>query len=115
VAVLKPRERLVYFRVSEDEFRQFVSVCEEAGARSVSDLARNAVQKLIADGRRHREDHDIDDKIRVLERLITAVTEQLQLLLVNQAQDGSGLKIASDADGFFPGVNPSYQNGRKEE
>ena len=115
MAVLKPRERLVYFRVSEDEFRQFVSVCEEAGARSVSDLARNAVQRLIADGRRHREDQDIDEKIRVLERLIAAVTEQLQLLSVNQAPDGNALAVASRADGFFPGANAPDQNGRREE
>jgi hypothetical protein len=116
VAVLKPRERLVYFRVSEDEFRQFVSVCEEAGARSVSDLARNAVQRLIAEGRRHREDQDIDEKIRVLERLIAAVTEQLQLLSVSQARDGSGLDVAgSVAEEFFPAVEAPDHNGRREE
>jgi hypothetical protein len=115
VAVLKPRERLVYFRVSEDEFRQFVSVCEEAGARSVSDLARNAVQRLIADGRRHREDQDIDEKIRVLDRLIAAVTEQLQLLSVSQVRDGSVLETASDADRFLSGVKAPDHNGRREE
>jgi len=80
LAVLKPRERLVYFRVSEDEFRQFVSVCEQAGARSVSDLARSAVQRLIADGNRQREDEELTDKMFRLERLIAQVTEQLQLL-----------------------------------
>jgi hypothetical protein len=115
VAVLKPRERLVYFRVSEDEFRQFVSVCEEAGARSVSDLARNAVQRLIAEGRRHREDQDIDEKIRVLERLIAAVTEQLQLLAMNPGRDGSVLAVASDAEMFLSGVEAPDQNGRREE
>lgn len=80
MAVLKPRERLVYFRVSEDEFRQFVSVCEQAGARSVSDLARSAVQRLIADGNRQREDEELANKMYRLERLIAQVTEQLQLL-----------------------------------
>ena len=80
MAVLKPRERLVYFRISEDEFRQFGSVCEQGGARSVSDLARNAVQRLIADGQRQREGHELEEKMRVLERLIAAVSEQLQLL-----------------------------------
>jgi len=52
MAVFKPRERLVYFRISEDEFHQFVGLCEQEGARSVSDLARSAVQRLIADGSR---------------------------------------------------------------
>ena len=80
MAVLKPRERLVYFRVSEDEFRQFVSVCEQAGARSVSDLARNAVQRLIAEGQRQRDGHELEEKMQKLERLIAAVTEQLQML-----------------------------------
>jgi hypothetical protein len=80
VAVLKPRERLVYFRVSEDEFRQFVSVCEQGGARSVSDLARSAVQRLIADGNRQREDEELTEKVHRLERLIAQVTEQLHLL-----------------------------------
>src|SRR5271163_643895 len=80
VAVLKPRERLVYFRISEDEFRQFVGVCEQAGARSVSDLARSAVQRLIADGNRQREDEELADKMHRLERLIAEVTEQLQIL-----------------------------------
>lgn len=80
MAVLKPRERLVYFRISEDEFRQFISVCEQAGARSVSDLARSAVQRLIADGNRQREDEELTNKMFRLERLIAQVTEQLQLL-----------------------------------
>jgi hypothetical protein len=105
---------LVYFRVSEDEFRQFVSVCEEAGARSVSDLARNAVQRLIADGRRHREDVGIDEKIRILERLIAAVTEQLQMLSVNQSREGTALELGGGA-GFFPDAKAAVQNGRGEE
>jgi hypothetical protein len=114
VAVLKPRERLVYFRVSEDEFRQFVSVCEQAGARSVSDLARSAVQRLIADGQRNREDHSIEEKIQVLERLIAAVTEQLHLLAVKQAPE-SFLQFAGGAEACFPGTRATVQNGREEE
>jgi hypothetical protein len=87
-------------------------VCEHAGARSVSDLARNAVQRLIAEGERHREGRDIDEKIRVLERLITAVTEQLQLLAVNQARAGTALEVSSP-DGFFP-VQVTEQTGKRE-
>ena len=114
MAVLKPRERLVYFRVSEDEFRQFVSVCEQAGARSVSDLARNAVQRLIADRQRLREDHGIDEKIRVLDRLIAAVTEQLHLLTVNQDREEGALELALHADGVA-GTEPAPSNGQGQE
>lgn len=90
MAVLKPRERLVYFRISEDEFRQFLSVCEQEGARSVSDLARSAVQRLISDGHRQREDDEVTEKMHRLEKLIEAVTEQLQLLAANQSNNGVG-------------------------
>jgi hypothetical protein len=98
VAVFKPRERLVYFRISEDEFRQFSSVCEQGGARSVSDLARNAVQRLIADGQRQREGQELEEKMKVLEGLIAAVTQQLHLLTTNQ-----GRESVPELDGFRSG------------
>jgi DNA-binding transcriptional regulator GbsR (MarR family) len=110
VAVFKPRERLVYFRISEDEFRQFSSVCEQGGARSVSDLARNAVQRLIADGNRQREGQELEDKMRVLENLIAAVTEQLQLLTTSR-------ESANGANGFHAvaEIAPAGQNAGREE
>ena len=85
MAVLKPRERLVYFRITEDEFHQFAGVCEQAGARSISDLARNAVQRLITEGRREQQDQDFTPKIQSLERLIAEVTAQLQMLTTLRA------------------------------
>jgi hypothetical protein len=114
VAVLKPRERLVYFRVSEDEFRQFVSVCEQAGARSVSDLARNAVQRLIAEGQRQREGNELEEKMRVLERLIAEVTEQLQLLS-SRSQEAAVAALPSGVDKFFWQAATEDQNGQREE
>ena len=117
MAVFKPRERLVYFRISEDEFRQFSSVCEQGGARSVSDLARNAVQRLIAEGQRQREGQELEDKMRVLESLIAAVTEQLQLLTTSQVREGG-----AEADGFQAGARhvgaeatPAGQSAGREE
>lgn len=113
MAVLKPRERLVYFRVSEDEFRQFVSVCEQAGARSVSDLARNAVQRLIAEGQRQRDGQELEEKMQVLERLIAAVTEQLQLL--STQTNGTPLAAVSNGPEHFYWDNGADQNGRRND
>jgi hypothetical protein len=115
VAVLKPRERLVYFRVSEDEFRQFVSVCEQAGARSVSDLARNAVQRLIAEGQRQRDGNELEEKMQVLERLIAAVTAQLQLLSAQGREAAAVAAVPGGADQFFWRTATEDQNGRREE
>lgn len=115
MAVFKPRERLVYFRVSEDEFRQFSSVCEQGGARSVSDLARNAVQRLIADGQRQREGQELEEKMRVLENLIAAVTEQLHLLATSRegAAAGNGFHAAAGHAGSEPA--PAGQTAGREE
>lgn len=114
MAVLKPRERLVYFRVSEDEFRQFISVCEQEGARSVSDLARSAVQRLIADGNRQREDEELTNKMFRLERLIAQVTEQLQLLN-GRTQEGVLDGLATDDAQHCAGVKTAAVNGEEGE
>ena len=113
MAVLKPRERLVYFRISEDEFRQFSSVCEQGGARSVSDLARNAVQRLIAEGQRQRDGQELEEKMRVLEGLIAAVTEQLHLLTGNHARANA----PAESNGYHSGApaQPTAQNAGKVE
>ena len=90
MAVLKPRERLVYFRISEDEFHQFLGVCEQEGARSVSDLARSAVQRLITDGNRDREERELAPKVEMLEQLIGELTAQVRLLTtILQKQNGA--------------------------
>lgn len=43
MTVLRPRTRLVYFRVSEDEYERLNSLCHQAGARSLSDLVRRSL------------------------------------------------------------------------
>ena len=118
MAVLKPRERLVYFRITEDEFHQFANVCEQEGARSISDLARSAVQRLIAESHQEREGQDIAPKMQSLEKLIAEVTAQLQMLCAlrvagiegsyNQSGDGHADE-AKTAD--YRGHNEEQVNG----
>lgn len=43
MSVLKPRNRLVNFRLSEEEFESLKTACQASGARSLSDFARSAV------------------------------------------------------------------------
>jgi len=47
MSVLKRRSRMISFRVSEDEYAGLKSLCVNEGARSVSDMARDAVHRLI--------------------------------------------------------------------
>jgi len=115
MAVLKPRERLVYFRISEDEFRQFVDVCERGGARSVSDLARNAVQRLITDGNKQRQHDELAEKMHRLERLIAEVTEQLHLLVGSRTPANGLDHFSTELEDYPPGATAAERNGRGQE
>jgi hypothetical protein len=43
MSMLQPRNRLVNFRLSEDEFERLKASCKSQGARSISDFARSSV------------------------------------------------------------------------
>lgn len=52
MSVLKPRNRLVNFRLSEEEFQAMHDACAKSGARSLSDFARGAVLHAMAEAER---------------------------------------------------------------
>ena len=82
MSVLKPRNRLVYFRVSEDEFQQFNQMCESVGARSISDLARSAIQRMIQqDGNHQPKAADpVAAKLTILETIVCDLDRKVQQL-----------------------------------
>lgn len=43
MSMLRPRNRLVNFRLSEEEFVKLKASCQTHGARSISDFARSSV------------------------------------------------------------------------
>jgi hypothetical protein len=115
MAVLKRRERVVYFRITEDEFHQFASVCEREGARSISDLARSALRRLIAEPYRDREAENLAPKMELLEKLIAEVTCQLESL----ARLGGGRDTKDDTNervnGHILGTKaPDFSREKKE-
>ncbi len=116
MAILKPRERLVYFRITEDEFHQFANVCEQEGARSISDLARCAVQRLIAESHKEREGRDMAPKMQSLEKLIAEVTAQLQMLCALRVQYGVGEHGSNrSAEGYSSETRSADYEGHNEE
>jgi len=48
MSVFNPRNRLVNFRLSEDEYERLRAACGVHGARSISDFARSAVLRCLA-------------------------------------------------------------------
>jgi hypothetical protein len=73
---IKPRTRLVYFRISEDEFNKFCGLCEAQGIRSLSELARLAVRSMLQSERTV----DISERLSELERCILELNSHLRAL-----------------------------------
>ncbi len=87
--VLKPRNRLVNFRLSEDEYERLKASCALHGARSLSDFARAAVLRAVVpgaiavfqdnalpDGRANQMDrkiHDLENRVSQLLNLVEAL------------------------------------------
>jgi len=90
MAVLKPRNRLVYFRVSEEEFQLFTDMCQIEGARSISDLARLALQRL-AQERRDNTGDDFIGKLRAITEVLTELGDKVERLKMQlESADGNG-------------------------
>lgn len=86
--VFKPRNRLVNFRLSEDEFERLRASCALSGARSLSDFARDSVMRSVTAEAQARPQPPaasapseaapaIDRKVHELE---SRVTELMQLM-----------------------------------
>jgi hypothetical protein len=47
MGVLKPRKRLVNFRLTQEEYERLAAVCAQKGAPSISDFARSAILRTV--------------------------------------------------------------------
>lgn len=94
--VLKPRNRLVYFRVSEDEFQQFSRVCTSEGARSLSELARSAMHRAINESNSSPEDAVVV-RLKRLDDLIVELESRTRELgaLIQEQLNGNQKEQAS--------------------
>jgi hypothetical protein len=71
----KPRDRVVVFRLTEDEYAALKNACSERGERSLSAFTRS---ELLACAR-HSSLHDtLDSRFSVLEERLTELKEELE-------------------------------------
>jgi hypothetical protein len=106
MAVLKPRNRLVYFRVSEEEFQLFTSMCQAEGARSISDLARVALQRLAHEHKGNTEDVFLE-KLRLINEALNELWQKVQGIngRLDPAENGKRLSPESYlSEVFFDGT-----------
>lgn len=47
MTVMKPRSRMISVRLSEEEYSSLIHLCSLTGARSVSDMTRDAMRTVL--------------------------------------------------------------------
>jgi hypothetical protein len=94
MAITKARTRLVYFRLSDEEFEQMVQLCEKTGARSLSDLSRAAIREYMG-LRDHQGDVLIDTKAD-LSKVLEELKKTVQRLLAASKSINEGDEIAAE-------------------
>lgn len=84
VSVLIPRIRTIGVRLSEDEYLTLEKFCVESGARSISDLARNAIWSFL--NRASQESalastvNENVAQVKTLQERIARLSEEIALL-----------------------------------
>lgn len=98
--ILKPRTRIVTFRLAEEEFERIKSLCIAEGARSISDYARNSLcnstpaRPAASDGELHARVGRLDRKVEELDRAIKELTR-----LIVGLEERPGKKVVLAAPG----------------
>jgi hypothetical protein len=78
MSVQKPRTRVVYFRISEEEFGKLNQLCQEQGARSLSDLARTAMQDMLGQSNGEWGTAVVANRLQTLERAVSELNEAVR-------------------------------------
>ena len=77
MTVLKPRSRMISVRLSEEEYSALRRLCLVTGARSVSDLTRDAMRSLLNGANREEVISNHLEEFRVEIRILHMKIEQL--------------------------------------
>lgn len=94
---LKRRSRMVSFRLSEEEYEGLKHICMTIGARSLSDIARDAVQRLLSNGTEPKSYSDA--QLRILYEKMDALDQEVKRLgaLVGQPEISAAAAEAATA------------------
>jgi hypothetical protein len=81
MSVFKNRSRMVSIRLSEDEYIALRELCNSSGARSVSEVTRNAMHAFLAGSTKetvlHLRFSEVCDRMNHIGRRIDELVERL--------------------------------------
>ncbi|MCE5306143.1 MAG: hypothetical protein LLG20_00725 [Acidobacteriales bacterium] len=88
MTVAKRKNRMISFRLSDEEYEHLVNLCETQSARSLSDLARSAMQNLIANGGVNGGGDGIEERLTHLDGRVSALDQAVERLARLVSDDG---------------------------
>ena len=80
--VLKPRNRVVVFRLTQDEYEDLKTVCSVRGARNISDFARSELLISMEQERRpeaallYQKLANLESKIQRMSQLLEGMADR---------------------------------------
>lgn len=86
MSVFNPRSKMLSIRLSDLEYRQLRSICEVRGARSISDLAREAMLQLMPSQPSHNGDASVLSRIEELDERISVLQNEVLRLSAKLGQ-----------------------------
>jgi hypothetical protein len=81
MAVLMPRIRMINVRLSEEEYVELERFCVASGARSISDLVRSTMHRVVRGGNQNNamasSDNEYSTQVRDVERRVKELAAEL--------------------------------------
>jgi hypothetical protein len=81
---LQSKSKIVTFRLTDEEFQQFKTLCSANGTRSVSEVARFAIESVLhgdialPDAQLRAQIRQLEDKVAVLNCRIEDIVRQVE-------------------------------------
>jgi hypothetical protein len=85
---LMPRNRVVVFRVTQEEYKLLRSTCLERGGRSLSDFTRSGLLALL------KSTGQSDERIALFERKLASVQYSVQHII--RLMESAGTQVDSN-------------------
>ena len=79
-ALIKRRTKMVSIRLLDDEYLQLKQLCAAIGARSVSDLAREAMFRMLHRPNGNTTDSNLEDRVRMLDQTVSRLGEKMDAI-----------------------------------
>ena len=90
-AIIKRRTKMVSIRLSDDEYRRLNELCEVTGARSISDLARDLMFRMLTPAM-ESVPQNLEDRVGHLDQKVARLGEQLEQI---ESRLGRGQRAAT--------------------